>query len=295
MSIYESYREYLKGVKDLGLDGLAFKSDSTYTSILEHVSMEYGQQYLEAISEEYALSYDNILDFVRMNDKYGCPTVYSFTYLDKSSGGGVGGGGVGSGVWKGLVASPTSLRYIYHALRILDHYRAVGAGGGLGVAPPSNIVEVGCGYGGLFLAVCYFSKILGIPIGRYYMIDLPGTTDLIKKYVAAHPLLTFGVSYRILNTSPVGNYGFSKGDLGGFFISNYCFTEIEEVYRKQYVDALFRTGVVSHGFITWQTVFGLPIDSASRYLGGMGDWGLAVDEERPQTAFVDFPNYFVRF
>jgi len=98
-----------------------------------------------------------------------------------------------------------------------------------------------------------------------------------------------------LNTSPVGDYGFSKGDLGGFFISNYCFTEIDEVYRKQYVDALFRSGVVSHGFITWQTVFGLPIDSASRYLGGMGDWGLAVDEERPQTAFVDFPNYFVRF
>jgi hypothetical protein len=181
-------------------------------------------------------------------------------------------------------------------LRILDHYRAVGSGGAVGVAPPSNIIEVGCGYGGLFLAVCYFSKILGISIGRYYMIDLPGTTDLITKYVAAHPLLTHGISYRVLNTSPVGDYGFSKGDLGGFFISNYCFTEIDEVYRKQYVDALFRSGVVSHGFITWQTVFGLPIDSVSRYLGVLGVLGeVVVDEERPQTAFVDFPNYFVRF
>jgi hypothetical protein len=285
--MYESYREYLKGVKDLGLDGLAFKSESTYNSILEHVSQEYGQQYLDAISEEYGLSYDNISEFVRMNDKYGCPTVYSFTYLDKSSGG---------GVWKGLVASPTSLRYIYHALRVLDHYRAVGSGGGVGDA--SKIVEVGCGYGGLFLAVCYFSKILGIPIGQYYMIDLPGTTDLITKYVAAHPLLTYGVSYRVLNTSPVGDYGFSKGDLGGFFISNYCFTEIDEVHRKQYVDSLFRSGVVSHGFITWQTVFGLPIDSVSRYLvgvGGVGSGEVLVDKERPQTAFVDFPNYFVRF
>jgi hypothetical protein len=289
MSIYESYREYLKSVKDLGIEGLSFKSESTYTSILEHVSMEYGEKYLEAISEEYGLCYDNISEFVRMNDKYGCPTVYSFTYLDKSSGG---------GVWKGLVASPTSLRYIYHALRILDHYRAVGCGGGVGgggVGGASNIVEVGCGYGGLFLAVCYFSKILGIPIGKYYMIDLPGTTDLITKYVAAHPLLTYGVSYRVLNTSPVGDYGFSKGDLGGFFISNYCFTEIDEAYRKQYVDSLFRSGVVSHGFITWQTVFGLPIDLVSRYLGCVGSAEVLVDEERPQTAFVDFPNYFVRF
>ena len=103
MSMYESYREYLKGVKELGLDGLAFKSDSTYNLILEHVSQEYGQQYLDAISEEYALSYDHISEFVRMNDKYGCPTVYSFTYLDKSgSGSSSGGGGLvfGKGWWR---------------------------------------------------------------------------------------------------------------------------------------------------------------------------------------------------
>jgi hypothetical protein len=275
MSIYDSYQTYLNSIKDHGIEGLTFKTESTYTHTLEHVSKEYGEKYLSLISQEYSLRFDHIAEFVRMNDKYGSPKVYSFRYSDNE-----------------FVASPTTLRYIYHALRILDHYRSVVERKETG---PSKIVEVGCGYGGLFLAICYYSKLFGIPIGQYNMIDLPETTNLIKKYVAVHPLLTFGISYRILNTSPVGDYGFSKGDLDGFFISNYCFTEIDEVYRKQYVDYLFRSGVVKHGFITWQTVFGVPISSIRQYLvGGLSD-GVSIEEERPQTAFVDFPNYFVRF
>jgi len=284
MEIYDSYSEYLNSVKDIRIHSMAFKSDSIYTSILEHVTQDCGQEYISLISEEYGLRYDHISEFVCMNDKIGCPTVYSFEYSDRSSGEDV--------ILKELVASPTSLRYIYHALHILVHYSAVYLQKG---KKPLNIVEVGCGYGGLFLAICYYSKLFGIPIGQYNMIDLPGTTDLIAKYVAAHPLLTFGISYRILNTSPVGDYGFSKGDLDGFFISNYCFTEIDENYRKQYVDYLFRNGVVKHGFITWQTVFDVPISSVRQYLvDGLSD-GLSIEEERPQTAFVDFPNYFVRF
>jgi hypothetical protein len=282
--MYASYTDYLQSLKDTGIEDMSFKSDLKYTTILEHVSVEYGKQYLELISSEYSLSYSHITEFARMNDKYGRPKVHSFTYFDKNKGGG---GGAGS--WVVISASPTSLRYIYHALVILDHYRSSGS---------DSIVEVGCGYGGLFLAICYFSKILGVKIGGgYTMIDLPGITDLIRKYVSVHNLLTFGVSYTILDTSSTGNYE-SIASTGAFFISNYCFTEIDEEYRKQYVAGLFGSGIVKHGFITWQTVFGLPIDLVERYLVGYGGKlfeGIVVDEERPQTACLEFPNYFVRF
>jgi hypothetical protein len=282
MNLAVSYSDYLRRIKVFGLEGgvgggiedLAFKSDPRYAcaSVLECVSNDEAKMYLELISSEYGLSYIHIVDFARMNDRYGRPKTNTFTYFDKNK-------GVG-GSWVVISASPTSLRYIYHALVILDHYMGVGGSGG--------IIEVGCGYGGLFLAICYFSKILGVRLGEYTMIDLPGVVDLIRKYLLAHPLLTFGVSYRVLEMCPTGYCGGGLFGDGCFFISNGFFTEMDEVYRKQ----LFASGgIVKHGFIVWQTVFGVSIDSVGQYLD-KGVFPDVVVEERPQMACA---NYFVRF
>lgn len=280
MNLAVSYSDYLNRIKGSGFEDLAFKSDarSACASVLECVSVDCGKKYLELISLEYGLSYIHIVDFARMNDRYGRPKTNTFTYFDKNK-------GVG-GSWVVISASPTSLRYIYHALLILDHYRGVGGGGGGG-----GIIEVGCGYGGLFLAICYFSKILGICLGEYTMIDLSCVVDLIRKYLLVHPLLTFGVSYRVLEMGPTGYCGGGGG--GGddcFFISNGFFMEMDEVYRKQ----LFESGgggdggIVKHGFIVSN-------HSVRQYFDGGLFCDVVVEEERPQIACADFPNYFVRF
>jgi hypothetical protein len=267
MNLAVSYSDYLRKIKGDGIEDMVFKS--------ERVSNDEAKRYLELISSEYGLSYIHIVDFARMNDRYGRPKTNTFTYFDKNK-------GVG-GSWVVISASPTSLSYIYHALVILDQYMGVGEGTG--------IIEVGCGYGGLFLAICYFSKILGIRLGEYTMIDLPDVVDLIRKYLLAHPLLTFGVSYRVLEMCPTGYYGL---DGGQFFISNDCFTEMDEEYRKQYAAGLFESGIVKHGFINWQTVFGVSIDSVGHYLDECVFPDVVV-EERPQMSCANFPNYFVRF
>ena len=147
------------------------------------------------------------------------------------------------------------------------------------------MVEVGCGYGGLFLGICYFAKILNIKIEHYYFIDLPEICNLIDNYVSLH-IDIINISY---STHSAFNYGseIDKSDL--FLISNYCFTEIEKEYRDKYIDILFPK--VINGFITWQTITGLPI--VQTYI--INKQIYKIDEEQPQTANEVYKNYFVYF
>jgi hypothetical protein len=80
------------------------------------------------------------------------------------------------------------------------------------------------------------------------------------------------------------------GEDGLFLISNYCFTEMDEIDRVKYIDNLF--GKVSNGFIVWQTEFGHDIQCANH----MKKTIRFVDKERPQTSpHLHAPNYFVWF
>lgn len=89
-----------------------------------------------------------------MNDKYGNPKQHKFMYNGLE-----------------IMCSPTSLRYVFHSLLILKHFKTVST---------KKMVEVGCGYGGLFLGINHFAKILNMEIDKYYFIDLPEVTNLIK-------------------------------------------------------------------------------------------------------------------
>jgi hypothetical protein len=104
--MYNEYIEYLsKNISDI--TSLNFKSSDKYCSILEHVSQEHGKQYLKLIEEEFPyIIYEQIVEFININDKIGFPNRYTFFNKNNAP----------------IICSPTSLRYIYHALVILQHY-----------------------------------------------------------------------------------------------------------------------------------------------------------------------------
>ena len=257
------YNEYKNYVKDVINNLTDFKNNIKYNDILEHVSEEQGSEYVNYIEiflkETFTqISFDNINDYLLLNDKYGNPKKYSYTIFDNT-----------------ILCSPSSLRYIYHSLIILKYIKYTNS---------KKIVEVGCGYGGLFLAINHFSKILDILIDKYYLIDLPIICHVIKSYLEQYS--DINISY-ILKSAY--SYGEDIDDNELFFISNYCFTEINKQHRDSYILKLFPK--LNNGFIIWQTVFGLPIQN----INIIGKHIKKVVEETPQTASVTNKNYFVYF
>jgi len=259
------YSEYQNNVKSLlQMQNFNFKSDRTYNAILEHVSYEQGNNYISLIIQFVndrfkEITFENINDYLQMNDTFGDPKKELFMYKDKQ-----------------IICSPTSLRYVFHSLLILNYMKTT---------TTTKIVEVGCGYGGLFLAIDHFSKILNIVIDRYYFIDLPEICGLIQHYIELHKM-NVGINYSIHSAY---NYGLDIIDNDLFFISNYCFTEIDEIHRNRYIINLFPK--ISNGFITWQTIFNVPIENVNI----IGKDIKYVEEEYPQTATISKKNYYVYF
>jgi len=264
--MYNSYLNFVSNITKNTISNSNFKSNKNYNGILEHVSNEQGKQYIKLINETITtlfpeISFENIKDFIIINDKYGIPQKEHFTFPDKTT----------------VICSPTSLRYVYHSLIILNYYKLSNN--------TKNIVEVGCGYGGLFLGLCYFSKILDIRIDHYYFIDLPEICILIDNYISLHKDI-INISY---STHSAFNYGSEIEEKNLFLISNYCFTEIEKEYRDKYITNLLPK--VTNGFIIWQTVFNLPITQTNI----LNKKIYKIEEEKPQTATIQNKNYFVYF
>jgi hypothetical protein len=256
------YNEYLKFVSSIAdLSTSAFKSNTQYNEILEHVTKKQGEEYLILINRFPEVTVENIKEFVRLNDKYGYPEKHIFTFSDGSI----------------MACSATSLRYVYHSLLILSYYKLK--------STSKNIVEVGCGYGGLFLGICYFANILNISIDHYYFVDLPEICILIRSYLKLHNDI-ININYTIHSAT---NYGSDINNKDLFLISNYCFTEIEKQHRDKYVALLFPK--VINGFIIWQTLFGLPISDFTI----INKQIVKIVEEEPQTASLEKKNYFLYF
>lgn len=254
--MYSSYQNYLSG---LSIETSNFKSNQHYNSILEHVSQGQGTDYLHLIENEFPeISFENIFDFVTLNDKYGTPHKYQMYSL----------------IGRELVCSPTSLRYIYHSLLILKKFNG------------KSIVEIGCGYGGLFLSINFFSKVLNIVIEKYYLVDLPEVCELIDKYLFIHNE-TINIEYYIHDAY---SYGADIIDNDLFLVSNYCFTEILDKHKEKYIELLFPK--INSGFIIWQTiVFNLSVENLNK----LNKPNINYVEERPQTSQEERKNYFVYF
>jgi len=195
-----------------------FKRDKAYISILEHVTYEHGYLYLAAIKSKFKLTDTEIAEFCTKNDGVGDPAKWK--YGD-------------------IVISPTSLRYIYHALLILEYCKNIEV-----TAP--RIVEVGCGYGGLALSIDHFSQRFGIEVSSYTLIDLDDPSSLQQLYLSMHSM-KFTPVFESAST-----YGANVTGEDNFLISNYCFSEIPSTEQQKYMQVLFPKCL--HGFMIWNMI-----------------------------------------
>ena len=215
--MYDNYITHVKQViKSKNLND--FKCNQSYREVLEHVDHNYGINYYNAIKKHTNLNDSDIIGFCEMNDRIGNTVKYSFGSFS---------------------ASPTSLRYIYHAHLILTHFKALSS-------EPIDIVEVGGGYGGLCLCINYFSKVYDVKINSYTIVDLPDANELQNLY-----LKNFNLSYPVI-FSPSNFFGSNIEKDNLFLISNYCFSELPEEYRNQYIYNLFPK--VVNGFMAWNMI-----------------------------------------
>lgn len=256
-NVYSNYINFLTYEKTNPNKYDNFKNDSKYREILEHVSLEDGKEYLNHILSDFIeIEEEKIINFTIINEMFGNSIKNCYN--------------LPSG--KTINCSPTTLRYIYHSLIILNHYKTTNC---------KNFVEIGCGYGGLFLAIVYFSKHLNCAIDKYYLIDLPEANDLIEYYLNLHKDF-INIKYEIHNSENYGNT-VPSGEL--FLISNYCYTEINDDYKKEYNNYLINR--VNNGFIIWQSgAYDI------KNINKINILPKAILQEKPS---FNFPNYFVYF
>ena len=133
-----------------------FKSHPAYRHVLEHVSFEEGQKYLDQIHLD---NFFDKLDEVKENDSIGTPVTCEYEKIGN--------------------ISPTTVRYLKNTSDIAKR---------LGTSFDS-IVEIGGGYGGLCKVLSSFVK-----FEQYLLLDLEECNMLSRKYLSLFDIPT--MSYR---------------------------------------------------------------------------------------------------
>ena len=216
---YSRYTNYIKRIFE-GKEQLeSFKQHPEYQEILEHVSYFQGIEYLQHIWNRFQLNDEDVHSFCARNDMFGSPIKHQYS--------------------PSLFCSPTSLRYIFHSNLILSHMQKLGL-------QTVSIVEVGCGYGGLLLAIDHFASRYNITIKNYSCVDLPEPLLLQNAYISNHSV-AFPVTFHDARY-------FGKDVKGDdlFFVSMYCFSEISSAFQTEYRNILLPK--CTHGWIAWNMI-----------------------------------------
>jgi hypothetical protein len=213
------YTHYIQHVKNIvNLNNLTtFKSNAAYREILEHCSQAFGNQYYDILRNEFGMTNDVILNFCQKNDAIGNPVKCTIGELS-------------------VPVSPASVLYMQHAALTLNHIQELGLS-------RVNIVEVGCGYGGYLLALDYLSAMYDIHIESYTCIDLDVVCKLQMQYLS-----NFEVSFPV-HFQDASEYGKSVKADNLFFVSIYCFSEIDRIHQQGYLTHLIPKA--SHGLMIW--------------------------------------------
>jgi len=220
-SVMENYVNVIKSNLNLSSQNeYNFKSQYHYTEILEHLTLELGENCLDLIKIEFRTFFDNNKEFLinlcKQNDMIGKPHLYNYPNF------------------MNINTSPSNFRYIYHSLLILQHMKNINL-------QTVNIIEIGGGYGGLSLFLNKLSHFFDIVIESYSIFDLPYVIDLQSKYLTYHDINvnTFNINskYNVKSNS--------------FLISNYALSEFSSIVRDTYVKNI--VPYCNHGFLIWNT------------------------------------------
>lgn len=159
----------------------SFRRHPSYVPILEHVTLELGQAYLEVL-RRWAPRVVERIDHFKVNDLVGEPIMHAYD-------------GIGR-------ISPTTLRYLKVAIDLESCFQW---------SATTSVAEIGVGYGGQLLCTDRL-----IQFGSWTMFDLPPVLRLASRYLESH-LLRSSYSATTINQSlpaafdiVVSNYAFSE-------------------------------------------------------------------------------------
>jgi len=241
--IYAQYVRYVAKILKTG-NISDFKQNPNYVYMLEHTRKWQGEEYLKLIQKQTKITLKEIQEFGNKNDAIGGTKQINYGEL---------------------LLSPSNLRYLYQAYLIIKHFQKFGK--------KINIVEIGGGYGGLFLAIDFLARKYKIDIDSYTIIDIPIIAKFQKLYVSK-------VEHKIpFDTLPSINFGKEIDKPNLFLVSCYSFAEIPRELQTKYIEILFPK--LKHGFITWNNI---PVY----------DFGFnaEIEDENPKTGKL---NKYVRF
>ena len=177
-----------------------FKSNPIYNEILEHVTQQEGAAYLNHIKLD-----DNVINNIerfQINDKLGGPKVFKYD----------------AGTF-----SPTTLRYGKVLVDLLQLS-----------LEDTDIVEIGCGYGGQYTILRQF-----VTPKSYTFVDLPDALNLQKKYIERLGMNDIPTIFATSDDLPTANYGLC--------ISNYAISECAKCIQDIYIDSIVNNS--AHGYI----------------------------------------------
>ena len=224
-SIYDKWKNICNHIVDNKLTD--WKRNHDVTTILEHLSFENGQVYLDTLLGD-GVNPRVIQKLCSLNDQFGNANVQKFE--------------------NDILSSPSSIRYVRHALDICNLIKSKNF-------TKVNIIEIGGGYGGLCLILNQLSAIVGINIDKYFIYDLPETQKLQRYYLSNTNCIT-NVRWK-----PASNFGqnfiTNDGEIN-ILVSCYCLSEIEDKFKLEYLQHLLSK--VSGAYLAWNWGYktGLP-------------------------------------
>jgi hypothetical protein len=197
-----------------------FKTNPSFTKILEHTSPFNGHQYANSIRQNYKEYFDR-LDWKKLkeNDTIGKPVIIDFPELQLDD----------------CQYSPSTIHYIHSGLffieNVLKHLNKI------------NILEIGGGYGGQYKILKDMCDMLGIKIDSYGIVDLEYVSKLQNKY-----LTSFGISnVEFYEFENIRNFDvFKKYDT---LFSSYGLSEFSLDIKNFYVENVIKH--IENYYVEW--------------------------------------------
>lgn len=189
-----------------------FKTDRSFTTILEHTADSFSRMFLNRIISDYNNEF-NLIDWnkVSENDSIGGPELLEYPQIPGQI----------------KFFSPSTIAYVFKALDILQHIKNSNLN-------DIDILEIGAGYGGQCKMIIDFAPLFDINIKSYLMIDLYWPNKLQEKYLnhlGYSDKLKF-ISYEDLYENKVD---FPHYD---YLISIYALSEFSSITQNFYLDKL---------------------------------------------------------
>lgn len=215
-AVYNGYRQTLAAEARRPSSRWSFKSDPAYREVVEHVTPEQGQAFLDWSSAQ-GFDAADVVDLALRNDAVGRPIRYPVGPL-------------------GLEFSPSNWRYLCHAIKVRQHLDRLGI-------DRAHIIELGGGYGGL-AHYCY--GLFRERLESYAIVDLPEAIAIQRQYALAmgFPLyVANGLDGNALQrVMPMDR-------TTRVFVSCYAFSEFSQDMRDWYADRLIAR--CDHGLVIW--------------------------------------------